>query len=765
MMGFDQAQRPQMLAAALAYAQRGLAVFPLAPRGKRPLSAHGVHDATTDEAQIRAWWDAHPAANIGLACGVVAGVDVLDVDGPEGEAALAALETTEGELPMGPESRTHRGRHLLFAHHPEMRNSAGKLGPKLDTRADGGYIVAPPSVHPEGSRYRWSCGPDEVGAPAWPSWALDRMRPRPAPTPEPAPTYVAREEHGSRYAIAALEREASALGDEAQGGRNAALNRAAYSMGQLVAAGALHRSEVYDALLDACRRNGLLEEDGRRQFDKTFRSGFDKGAQQPRQIPEPSYTPRPERAPPPVADMPDPDAYDGAPDGGEVVPFPVRDDAHEEHVDPYRAGAQRVLHLALADLRRNDLHPDALAQRVREELERIRPCERRGAKTPADVIEAWRSEGPLVHEATGIETLDEATTGGPVYGSRWFIAGAPDAGKTALLVQIAHTYAERGVMVGLLAVDEEPGDMLTRFAQRVGHTRQGCEVRYEPELDQMKAQLGELPLRFYDAEWTIERAAEDLARQAEELGMRAALGVDSVQTVQCDAELAAQREVSTVDAISKRAMAIRAAATKHRMIVLVTSEMNRGAYRSKKTEEQTSDMAAAKGSGAIEYQARVLVTLRSEPGRLVRVSLPKNKHRGPGFDMDRLPLFLRLDPYTQTLEETEAPEGDAPGAGYVPRRTIDDAAATAAFLAGKPGLGTREVRAAMRAHHGMGSSRVDAALSFLGDAVVRVKGPRRNSLSHYLDGRELPETVLSAVVADSRTDVITARPPTDGGAS
>ncbi len=65
---------------------------------------------------------------------------------------------------------------------------------------------------------------------------------------------------------------------------------------------------------------------------------------------------------------------------------------------------------------------------------------------------------------------DELTAGGPVYGTRWYVVGAPDAGKTALLIRIAHDYFWRGVAVGLLAVDEDPTDIVTRFAQR-GVTR------------------------------------------------------------------------------------------------------------------------------------------------------------------------------------------------------------------------------------------------------------------------------------------------------
>src|SRR6478609_86584 len=135
---------------------------------------------------------------------------------------------------------------------------------------------------------------------------------------------------------------------------------------------------------------------------------------------------------------------------------------------------------------------------------------RQGRSSIGSVIEEWRVSGPLVHEPTGISALDELTGGGPVYGSRWYLAGAPDAGKTALLVQIAHVFSQRGVTVGLLAVDEDPEDIVTRFAQRVGFSRSHCEIRDPIILDGIAVALNGLAVRLYDSSWTIEAAAADL---------------------------------------------------------------------------------------------------------------------------------------------------------------------------------------------------------------------------------------------------------------
>jgi hypothetical protein len=144
--------------AAAHYASRGLHVFPLRPRDKKPLTQHGCHDATTDAATVCAWWKRWPDANIGCACWL-SGLVVVDLDGERGMASWHALA---GRLGLTVATRTAitggGGRHLFFRAPAGARigNSAGKLGPGIDIRADGGYVVLPPSVHPSGGVYRWA---------------------------------------------------------------------------------------------------------------------------------------------------------------------------------------------------------------------------------------------------------------------------------------------------------------------------------------------------------------------------------------------------------------------------------------------------------------------------------------------------------------------------------------------------------------------------------------------------------------------------------
>jgi hypothetical protein len=169
--------------AALALANLGARVFPCAPHGKVPVTRHGCRDATSDRAAIRAWWARWPTANIGLATG--AGLLVLDVDPRHGGngslARLPALPATRETLTGG------GGRHLFMR--GRARCSAGRFGPGLDIRGDGGYVVVPPSVHPNGTIYRWH--PDRglahrtVDAP---DWLLDLLRPRTRPVRLLGPT-------------------------------------------------------------------------------------------------------------------------------------------------------------------------------------------------------------------------------------------------------------------------------------------------------------------------------------------------------------------------------------------------------------------------------------------------------------------------------------------------------------------------------------------------------------------------------------------------
>ena len=169
-----------MGALALEYARREWAVIPLhtpsqgacscgnaacGSPGKHPRTMNGLKDASADPEQAARWWSMWPEANIGIVCGAVSGLVVIDVDGPDGEETLEALAAELGPLPETVEALTGKGRHLYFAHPSvEIRPSAGVLGPGLDVRGDGGYVVGPLSLHYTGRRYEWEVAhhPDDM---------------------------------------------------------------------------------------------------------------------------------------------------------------------------------------------------------------------------------------------------------------------------------------------------------------------------------------------------------------------------------------------------------------------------------------------------------------------------------------------------------------------------------------------------------------------------------------------------------------------------
>jgi hypothetical protein len=134
----------------------------------------GLRDATTNPSQVRVWWTRWPSANIGIPTGSASGLAVVDVDPRHGgDEGLASLVTKNGPIPETPESLTGGGgRHLLFSHRQGFRNSANRLAQGVDTRGEGGYIVAPPSVHVSGRRYAWegSSDPAEMPLAELPDW-------------------------------------------------------------------------------------------------------------------------------------------------------------------------------------------------------------------------------------------------------------------------------------------------------------------------------------------------------------------------------------------------------------------------------------------------------------------------------------------------------------------------------------------------------------------------------------------------------------------
>lgn len=152
---------------ALIYAGLGFAVFPLRPKDKRPATENGFKAATTDRHRIAEWWDKYPDCNIGIATGAMSGglvVIDLDIDedkGINGYETLKQWQQEHGALPDTWQTITGRGGYHLFYKDAASNKSRISLYEGVDIRADGSYIVAPPSIHPNGNRYEWEQGPGD----------------------------------------------------------------------------------------------------------------------------------------------------------------------------------------------------------------------------------------------------------------------------------------------------------------------------------------------------------------------------------------------------------------------------------------------------------------------------------------------------------------------------------------------------------------------------------------------------------------------------
>jgi Bifunctional DNA primase/polymerase, N-terminal/Primase C terminal 1 (PriCT-1) len=209
--GLEELAEAQLVAA-LGFAKRGCHVFPC-KIDKKPITEHGFKDATTDTAQIEAWWRSFPGACIGVATGAVSGFFVLDVDDRhDGDVLLRRLEAAHGELPSTVEVITGGGgRHLYFRYPSghKIGNSAGRLGDGLDVRGDGGYVIAPPSPHASGRCYDWSVDSTDKFADA-PGWLLEQIA-KPARQP--------------RTGGAATDWRTAELGAVGEGARNDTLCR------------------------------------------------------------------------------------------------------------------------------------------------------------------------------------------------------------------------------------------------------------------------------------------------------------------------------------------------------------------------------------------------------------------------------------------------------------------------------------------------------------------------------------------------------------
>lgn len=168
-------ERMSTAAHARLYRSLGWSVIPVRPGGKRPLVPwQGFQQHPAAPATVDHWFAQGPEANLGVVTGAVSGLIVLDID-PEhgGMDSMETLVGPGGEWPVTATVQTGGGGwHLYFAHPGGSIPNRVGLWPGIDVRGDGGFVVAPPSVHPSGGRYRWHTGrdPRQVGLAAMPAW-------------------------------------------------------------------------------------------------------------------------------------------------------------------------------------------------------------------------------------------------------------------------------------------------------------------------------------------------------------------------------------------------------------------------------------------------------------------------------------------------------------------------------------------------------------------------------------------------------------------
>lgn len=251
-----------LLSEALDGLKRGWSYTPL--RGKIPVLLTWQKNPPSTEAQIRAW--VGDGQNLGVRTGAVSGVFIVDVERggspPEGMPDSAPIvETGNG------------GRHYYLRHRSGLGNTSRRL-PLTDTRGEGGQALAPGSIHPDtGQPYRWLVPPSGELPPVPEAWLTGWLGERTLHVPPERP------QRG--YGEVALTREAEAVTTAPEGTRNDTLNRAAFSIGQLVAGGEIDATVATETLAQAATTAGLPA----REAQTTIRSGMSAGARTPRHAP------------------------------------------------------------------------------------------------------------------------------------------------------------------------------------------------------------------------------------------------------------------------------------------------------------------------------------------------------------------------------------------------------------------------------------------------------------------------------------------------
>lgn len=256
------------LEAANNYAAKGWTVIACQPRSKSPAVTEWKSFQTKKPSweDLRKWFPGD-ANNLAILTGKGSGIVVLDVDNPD------ALD--DYDIPETLTVKTAKGYHYYFKH-PGCAVSNGPIKGLGDIKADGGYVVAPPSLHETGKRYEWV--DPEAPLAECPEWIISKSKAREI-ADRHNESFVKEPPTLTDYAKGWLG-DVDKLAMASKGGRNDLLNRVARRAGQLKAIGELNGAYALSVIKDACIKNGLYQED-RRAFNATFNSGFDSGVKEP----------------------------------------------------------------------------------------------------------------------------------------------------------------------------------------------------------------------------------------------------------------------------------------------------------------------------------------------------------------------------------------------------------------------------------------------------------------------------------------------------
>ncbi|MGW4369164.1 bifunctional DNA primase/polymerase [Nocardia takedensis] len=291
-LGRRQAQ-PVRAQAALACAARGFRVFPLHPDAKTPAIEHWNAAATLDQRRIRWWWRRWPDGNIGIACGP-SGLHVLDLDtghdqpppapwagARDGRDVLARLALDAGHplpVPTLTVATPSGGLHLYYRapREPVLRNTIARLGWRVDSRGDGGYVVAPGSALPTGD-YR--VVDDHTPIPL-PRWLIELLTP--PPTPTVFATAAVEIAHPDAYVAAALRNQADRITRARTGARHREVLLAANSLGRLVGAGLLDHHHAHQVLTAAAAHHIGIDGFTENEAARTIHDGLTYAAHRTR---------------------------------------------------------------------------------------------------------------------------------------------------------------------------------------------------------------------------------------------------------------------------------------------------------------------------------------------------------------------------------------------------------------------------------------------------------------------------------------------------